>query len=666
MGTNEGTKQGGIQARIYSRRGRVPSRRSVPTILALLWLAQPACDEAEPRPAGQNLDAAVPDAAPDRVLDAPFDIGGDTREVSAPANTSTVTILHTNDLHSHLWGHSPEADYSPGTVGDDLTVGGFARLASAVKTARTSQDSLLVDGGDFLMGTLFHWAGSTAAPELKLMHSLGYDAATIGNHEFDFTPAGLAAVVSAARTGGVTFPLLASNMKFSDSSADDDSLAALRSESGPIRTKLIKTLPNGLKVGLFGLLGEEAQRFAAPAKPITFDPIATAAAAMVRELRETDQVHLVVALSHSGITAGGTGEDRELAKMVPGIDVIVSGHTHDKLTEPVVEGKTIIVTAGSYGEYLGRLELDVGWTGLAVTKLEVKSYQLIPINDTVTGDAEAQAAVDAYVAGLDAALAPASLSYKKVVAETAFDLKRADLAESGLGDLIADAYLAIGRMLEPTEPADFAVEANGQIRADLLKGQTGRIWFSDLYQVTPLGIGPDQKPGTPLISYYLTGAEIFSGLEVGAAAETPPLSDAYFLQVAGIEVDYQASRPLFQRVTGARIVKEGMAPQAVSPAGCYKVVSTHYLAAVFGLVETLTGGARSVKPRLKDCQVVITDLFSRRIDANPGMAEVQELKQYQAVLGWVGAFADTDAVSDMIPDVPARYMASQQRIKRTP
>jgi 5'-nucleotidase / UDP-sugar diphosphatase len=655
MGTNEGTKQGAIRAR---------ATRPVPTILALLWLALPACDEEEPRPIGQNLDAAVADGAPDGSLDGPFDSGGDTREASAPANTSTVIILHTNDLHSHLWGHSPEADYSPGTVDDDLTVGGFARLASAVKTARTSPDSLLLDAGDFLMGTLFHWAGSTAAPELRLMQSLGYDAAAIGNHEFDFTPAGLAAVVTAARNAGVSFPLLASNMKFSDSSAEDDSLAALRTADGPIRTKLVKTLPNGLKVGLFGLLGQEAQRFAAPARPVTFDPITTAAAAMVRELRETDQVHLVVALSHSGIDARGMGEDRELAKMVPGIDVIVSGHTHDKLMQPAVEGKTLIVTAGSYGELLGRLELQVSWTGLAVSAVEVKSYQLIAIDDKVAGDVQAQMTVDAFVAGLDGILTPGMLSYKKVVAETAFDLKRADVAESGLGDLIADAYLAIGRALEPTEPPDFAVEANGQIRADLLRGKTGQIWFSDLYQVTPLGIGPDQKPGTPLISYYLTGAEIIAGLEVGAAAET--LGDVYFLQVAGIEVDYQASRPLFQRVTAARIVKEGMSPQAVSPTGCYKVVSTHYLAAVFGLVETLTGGARSVKPRLKDCQVVIDNLFSRRLDADPVMAEVQELKQYQAVLRWVGAFPDTDAVADMIPDVPARYMTSQQRIKRTP
>ena len=97
------------------------------------------------------------------------------------------------------------------------------------------------------------------------MQAVGYDAAAIGNHEFDFTAVGLAGVLTAAKTANkVTFPLLASNLKFSATSPDDDTLAAHATGAGAlIKTKLVKTLPNGLKVGLFGLLGQEAQRFAA-------------------------------------------------------------------------------------------------------------------------------------------------------------------------------------------------------------------------------------------------------------------------------------------------------------------------------------------------------------------------------------------------------------------
>jgi 5'-nucleotidase len=611
------------------------------------------------------VDAAVPDAAPPADAPAgetkPDAAGGDAGDAGPPV-TSTFTILHTNDLHSHLWGHGPEADYSPATTGDDKTLGGFARLVTAIKAQKTSagENVLLLDGGDFLMGTPFHIAAFSAAPELQLMQAVGYDATTIGNHEFDFTPAGLAAVLNAAKTT-VKFPLLATNMKFSEASAADDALAAFAAGETPmIRRKFIKTLPNGLKVGMFGLLGKEAAQFAAASAPITFDPIATAATAMVNELRTTDKVDLVIALSHSGIDSMGKGEDQVLAQMVSGIDIIVSGHTHDKLTQPATVGKTIIVTAGSFGEFLGRLDLEVVKQGGTVTAVNVKKYDLIAIDDTIAGDAMTQTAVETFITGLDMALMP--LSYKKVVAKTTFDLKRGSVAESGLGDLVADAYLAIGSAAEGA-PADFAVEASGQMRGDLLKGNSGLLWFSDVFEVTPLGTGPDKKPGTPLISYYLNGKDIKGGLEVGAAAEN--VGDVYFLQVAGIEMDYKASSVLFNRVTGARIIRQGMAPEAIDFANttkCYKVVSTYYIAALFGLVQSLTGGLYSVKPKQMDCTTEVTDLFSRRIDADPGMAEVQELKQYQAVLKFLSTFP----ADNMVPVIPDRYMASQQRIKRTP
>jgi 5'-nucleotidase / UDP-sugar diphosphatase len=660
MGTSAGTRQG-----CTTRSDRPsPARRSrwilAPALLA--WATMPACDEAEP---AVRVDAAAIDAAADGPADT-GDAAGETGD-AGPVTTSALTILHTNDLHSHLWGHAPEADYTPATTNDDATLGGFARLAAVIKAQRMSAgaDTLLLDGGDFLMGTLFQLAGTSKAPELKLMQELGYDAAAIGNHEFDFTPAGLALILAAARTEGVTFPLLASNLKFSDSAPEDDALAAMRSETGPIRTKLVKTLPGGLKVGLFGLLGDEAARFAAAARPITFERIATTAAALVAELRNTDGVDLVIALSHSGIGANGMGEDQALAAAVPGIDVIVSGHTHEKLTAPARVGKTIIVTAGSYAEYVGRLDLEVDERGGTVAEVRIRSYELIPIDDSVAGDASTQTAVDTYVAGLDMALAPAGLSYKKPVAETTFDLRRVDLRESALGDLVADAYLKAANTIEAAEPTDFAVEANGQLRADLQKGKTGVIWFSDAFQVTPLGIGLDQQPGTPLITYFLNGPDIKAGLEVGAAAEV--LGDVYFLQVAGIEVDYKASNILFQRVTGARVVKEGSAPQTVdflNTTRCYKVVSTHYLAALLGVVQTVTNGALVVTPKASDCQTPVADLFSRRVDASPATAGIQELKQYQAVLQFLSAFPDTD--SDMVGNVPERYMASQQRLRRTP
>ena len=192
---------------------------------------------------------------------------------------------------------------------------------------------LLLDAGDFMMGTLFELLATTASPELAMMHALGYDATTIGNHELDWTPHGLAGILQAAVTNDVTFPILSSNMKFSAADPGDDELAALAS-AGVIQPKLVKMV-GGLKVGFFGLLGANAAQVTPQAAPLTFDPIDVAAARMVKELRETDQVDLVIALSHSGIDHDGQGEDAVLAAKVPGIDIIISGHTHETLAQPV-------------------------------------------------------------------------------------------------------------------------------------------------------------------------------------------------------------------------------------------------------------------------------------------------------------------------------------------
>ena len=124
-----------------------------------------------------------------------------------------LLILHTNDIHSHLMGFAPEADYTPASPNDDATRGGMARLAAAIGAAKAAAAAdgtpvLLLDAGDFMMGTLFELLATQASPELALMHALGYDATTIGNHELDWTPHGLAGILQAAVTNGATFPIL--------------------------------------------------------------------------------------------------------------------------------------------------------------------------------------------------------------------------------------------------------------------------------------------------------------------------------------------------------------------------------------------------------------------------------------------------------------------------
>jgi 5'-nucleotidase/UDP-sugar diphosphatase len=589
------------------------------------------------------------------------------------AGAQKLTILHTGDIHSHFMGYSPETDYSPATLNDDTTVGGMARLVTAINTARAQalaagRPTLLLDAGDFTMGTLFELLETSQATELQMMQALQYDAVTIGNHELDWTPEGLYGIIGVAKgMKGVTVPILASNMKFSATDPGDDHLASLAA-LGFIQTKLVKTVGT-LKVGFFGLLGSDAVTVTPQAAPLTFDPIAVAAAAMVTELRTVDKVDLVVALSHSGIDSTGHGEDAVLAAAVPGIDLIISGHTHDSLAQPFkvtnATGSTLIVAAGSYTQFLGQLQVTVTPAAAAGAQpsVTIDKYDLIPIDDTIAGDAPTQATVDAYIAGLDATIGAQQpgLAYKGVMASTTVDLPLPVKLEAPVGNLVTDAYRAIAGALEPTDPATIAVEANGQLRSPIAKGKTGQLWFADLFRVTPIGIGPDQVPGYPLVTFYLNAKDIASGLELGVADNVP---DQYFLQLAGIKVTYDMAKPSFGRVAGLAIPSAtpggpDTALVLTDTSKCYKIVSTNYVAGLLGVVKTFTGGLLEVTAKDKDC-VTPVNATIRYVDAGPTTAGVQELKHWQAVVKYVSMLPDANA--DHIPDMPAAYGAVQGRI----
>jgi len=582
-----------------------------------------------------------------------------------PGAPQKVLLLHTNDIHSHLMGFGPERDYTPATPNDDATRGGVARLASAIGAARATAAAdgtpvLLLDAGDFMMGTPFEFLATTASPELAMMHAFGYDATTIGNHELDWTPHGLAGILQAAVTNSATVPILSSNMTFSATDPADDELELL-ANAGVIQPKLVKMV-GGLKVGFFGLIGANAVQVTPQAAPLTFEAIEVAAARMVKELRETDKVDLVVALSHSGIDHTGQGEDAALAGKVPGIDIIVSGHTHDTLAQPARVGNTLIVTAGAYTAFLGELALTVtpsGTPGAPPVSVTVDGYTLLNIDDAIPGDPTTQAAVDQYVAGLDQALAPQGLAYRAVVATTAADLPLPPRGEAPVGNLVTDAYRTITAAVQPTDPPVLAVDADGALRAPIVAGKTGAIWFADLFRVTPLGIGTDQIPGYSLVTFYLNARDIRNGLELGGAPEVVP--NDFFLQVSGIKVVYDMTKPLFGRVASLALVKStGDLPLDLNDTTtCYKVVTTSYVAGLLGAVRSLTQNLLDVTAKDSGCLTPV-DPTTRFVDADPTTAGVQQLKPWQALLKYVSALPDANG--DGVADVPAAYAVAQGRI----
>lgn len=131
-----------------------------------------------------------------------------------------LTIVHSNDLHSHFLGASPNIAYTPSITGDDETIGGLARIATVIKTVKQNRQNpvLVFDAGDFLMGSLFHMLSRERAFELRLLSMMGYDAVTLGNHEFDLKPGGLARILRTAHQLRHIPPLVLSNAVFSQES----------------------------------------------------------------------------------------------------------------------------------------------------------------------------------------------------------------------------------------------------------------------------------------------------------------------------------------------------------------------------------------------------------------------------------------------------------------
>ena len=147
------------------------------------------------------------------------------------------------------------------------------------------------------------------------------------------------------------------------------------------------------------------------------------------------------------------------------------------------------------------------------------------------------------------------------------------------------------------------------------------------------------------------------------SAASPVVSNDYFLQISGMKMTYDTTKPLFQRVTAMALVPPTGAGHAIDPTDtthCYKVVTTYYVASLLGLVSSLTGGALSVDAKESDCTTKVTDLGAHIVDASPTTTGVQELKQWQAVTTYFSKLPDAD--NDGTPDVPAAYGTLQGRI----
>ncbi len=486
---------------------------------------------------------------------------------TASAEELYLTILHTNDEHGAAIPHSPTVDYHP-TKGNP-TLGGYARLATAVKQIRveknaTGEPVLLLSGGDYIGGSPYSWLIPRGyAMELTIKQLLGYDAVAVGNHEYDYGPDILAHyLIEAGYPEAHTITtVLASN--------------AIVPGNHPLATEdlfresVILTLDNGLKVGLFGLIGEQAVSYTTANEPVTFADQQETAQRMVEELRNQG-AQLVIALSHTGVEHG---EDQQIAMAVPGIDVIVSGHCHTALHAPVVEGSTFIVQSGELLRNLGRLDLAYNpQTGdLRARNEENGVPYLIPLDYKLPLDPEIDAVIEGYTVLLNELIAEKTggrfTSLLDSVALAAFEVPNTPrLEETPFGNFVTDAMRLVTE--EKTgRKVDFALQANGSIRGSINPGTMphafGQISIYDLAELIGLGIGPDGDAGYPIVSVYLTGEEMRRVLEV-AALLSEMLGDTYFLQFSGLRYDYNPNNAVLFTIP---IIDQPLPSTMIFPSG---------------------------------------------------------------------------------------------------
>ena len=604
------------------------------------------------------------------------------------AGKKTFTILHTNDLHSNFIGMAPAADYTPLTLNDDSTRGGFARLATRIRERRAATEGLgpvlVLDAGDFTTGTAFAAATREMGGELRLLAMLGFDATTFGNHDFNFGPEGTAASIVAAVEAGQVPPILATN---SDFSAPAQAVAGLQqlTRQGRIRNYLVIER-GGIRFGLFGVLGREAAIYSVSAAPVTFtDPI-DAARATVAMLRDTEKVDVVIALSHGGVRRNpdGTytdGADVTLAAEVPGIDVVVGGHSHTVLTSPIMaKGRTPVVQAGHNGRYLGELTVTINGGTLAVDACQVH-----PIDDTILGDTAISEVIEGFKKRVtEVVFAPRGFAINQPLVRIEKDLTNAssDLAASTiLANLCTDAY-------RKATGARIALTANGLMRNGLSRGNTGVQSVYDVFAVAPLGTGVlDTTPGNTLVTGYLTGKEIKNVLEF-CLSGSPARPGDYFPRASGLRFTYDPARPKFDMVTEVALGDLDRGYSAIDITGgddqIYGVTCPLFFALMVIAIPKFTGGKLALVSKNKHGQPlqsrieaiavpapVTPDLPLPQTGTSIDVAEVVgssaggtpvEIKEWQAIMDYLQALPA--AVAGELPIVPTDARANEPRFIR--
>ncbi len=571
---------------------------------------------------------------------------------AAPAETGQkVDLLFLHDTHSHLNQFLAVED------SEDTVLGGFARIKSLIdQEKQENPDTLVLDAGDFSMGTLVQTIFHTDAPELRMLGFLGCEATTLGNHEFDYRSSGLAGALNAAAASKDPVPaMVLCNIDWETMEADglteEQTLLKDAFDAYGLQDYVVLE-KGGVRIAVLGIFGEDSF-ICAPTCVLKFRDASEAAADTVKEIREKEDVDMIVCVSHAGTSADADkSEDEILAKAVPDIDVIISGHSHTTLTEPIQHGSTYIVSCGSYGRNLGSMTLSMQPDG----SWSCESYDMLPITQETPADTAAQEKIDSFMEAVDSAyLSQFGYTRDQVLAQNTWEFSTSnDLnkihTEHTLGNLLADsfAYAVENAADFDGHPVDVAIVPSGCVRGSFAKGD---ITVEDVFNAYSLGIGLDGVPGYPLISMYLTGRELKTGAEIDASvSDFMPTARLY---LSGCCFSYNPNRLILNKVTDCYLVDDAGNRVDIEDDKLYRIVCDLYSGQMLGAVTDVSYGILSIQPKFADGTPIQNIEDAILTDGG------RELKAWSAIAQYLDSLEDTNG--DGISDIPEDYAAPGNR-----
>ncbi len=563
--------------------------------------------------------------------------------VSAESNSKHVDMLVTHDIHSHL------DSFTVMNNGNQEIVGGFARMKTFIDSKRKENpDTLVLDAGDFSMGTLYQTLFESHATELIMMGKLGFDATTFGNHEFDYGSEALANMLNIATDSQKTLPqMLVCNVDWSKKQGDSELIRKAYENYGGKDYMVVEK--GDVSIAILGVFGKDALE-CAPTCQLTFDDPIESVKETVSKIKKSEDVDMIVCLSHSGTwDEPKKSEDEILAKKVPELDVIISGHTHTYLEKPIVHGDTHIISVGEYGGRIGSLSMSQKSNG----RWKIDNYKAVRLDDSIKPDKEIDKELEYYGSLIGKEyLNQFGYENDQVLFNNPYEFEPiADASEKHeelrLGNFMSDAYIySVEKLSDNKAPVDVAVVPSGVIRETIYKGD---VTVADIFENFSLGTGPDGVVGYPLLSVYLTGKELKIIAEIDASISDFMTSARLYM--SGLNFTYNPNRIILNKVTDVYLLgKEGKQIK-IENDKLYHVVADLYSGQMLSSVTDISKGILSVIPKDENGKKV-ENLENQIIYAGG-----KELKAWQAIAAYSQSFQEKDGIKVM----PQYYETTHNR-----